>query len=596
MSLSRLLRLLAALLALATAVLVGRMATTEWQTLQRASASLKAVDQLRLALLAAEMVSRERGPTNGVLGDVSPPRPERVAALTEARARTDHAFDALQHVLPATTIEPIRRDAAQRFAASRVALGQARTAADRTTAMPGEQRAPETIRSVVRDMVDVVPMLAPAVGLFANDALQAYPALSDDVQAARLTAELREYAGLLGSHFTAALARQLPLAAEERVAIERTRGRIDELRFLVELRVQVPGQAGAVMQAWQAVEDHYFGQADLLLARIITAGESDGRYWLDAAGFAARYVPDMNTMVALRDVLLAQARQHAVDEHEHAARMLATVAAGSGILLAVLLGTMVMMHRRVLRPLAATTRALNALARSELDAPLPRPVADDEMAAVIGAVRTLQVQTRQREALERERDELIERLREQSNTDFLTGLPNRRAFFATAERDLAQARRHGYGAVAILLDVDRFKQFNDSLGHAAGDQALTVVATTLRRELRAGDLVARFGGEEFVLLLNHCDREQGLRQAERLRRAIAAAPVGCPSGEVVHVTASLGVADSIRHGLDLQLLLSQADAAMYRAKEAGRNRVVAADGPDALRSGTGSSTAPASAP
>jgi len=593
MSLSRLLRLLAALLALATAVLVGRMATTEWQTLQRAGASLKAVDELWLALLAAEMVSRERGPTNGVLGDISPPRAERVAALTEARARTDHAFDALQHVLPATTIDPIRRDAAQRFAASRVALGQARAAVDRTTAMASEQRAPETIRSVVRDMVAVVPMLAPAVGLFANDAQQADPALSDDVQAARLTAELREYAGLLGSHFTAALARQQPLAAEERVAIERTRGRIDELRFLVELRVQVPDQAGAVMQAWRAVEDHYFGQADLLLARVIAAGESDGRYGLDAAGFAARYVPDMNTMLALRDVLLAQARQHAVDEHEHAARMLATVAAGSGILLTVLLGTMVMMHRRVLRPLAATTRALNALARNELDAPLPRPVADDEMAAVIGAVRTLQVQTRQREALERERDELIERLREQSNTDFLTGLPNRRAFFATAERDLAQARRHGYGVVAILLDVDRFKQFNDSLGHAAGDQALTVVATTLRRELRVGDLVARFGGEEFVLLLNHCDREQGLRQAERSRQAIAAAPVGCPSGEVVHVTASLGLADSIRHGLELEALLSQADAAMYRAKEAGRNRVVAADGPDALRSETGSSTAPA---
>jgi len=581
MSLSRLLSLLATLLALATATLVGRMAVTEWQTVQRATASLKAVSQLHLALLAAEMVSRERGPTNGVLGDASPPRPERLQALTEARARTDRAFDALQQALPLITSEALRRDAVQRFAASRVALGQARAAVDRTAAVVWQQRAPGAIRTAVYGMVAVVPMLAPIIGTLANDAQQAYPALSDDVQGARLTAELREYAGLLGSHFTAALARQQPFLAEEQAAIERTRGRIDELRFLVELRVQVPGQAGAVLQAWQTVEEHYFRTGGQLLSRVIAAGQSDGRYGMDAAGFAALYVPDMNTMLTLRDVLLTQAGERAAAERDRAERLLIVVAAGSGVLLAVLAGTIVMMHRRVLRPLAETTRALKALARNELEAPLPRPLADDEIAAVIGAVRTLQEQTRLREALERERDELIDRLREQSNTDFLTGLPNRRAFLTAAERDIAQARRQGFGVVTILLDVDRFKQFNDSLGHAAGDQALVAVANAVRRELRLGDLVARFGGEEFVLLLSHCDRERGLRLAERLREAIAMAPVACPSGDVVHVTASLGVADSKDFGLILGDLLSKADAAMYRAKQAGRDRVAIADLVDA---------------
>jgi diguanylate cyclase (GGDEF)-like protein len=228
--------------------------------------------------------------------------------------------------------------------------------------------------------------------------------------------------------------------------------------------------------------------------------------------------------------------------------------------------------------LARTTQALHALARNELEAPLPMPLANDEIAAVIGAVSTLQVQTRQREALEDERDDLIERLRDMSNTDFLTGLPNRRAFLTAAEADLAQAGRHGFGVVAILLDIDKFKQFNDELGHAAGDQALTEVAQTVRRSLRLGDLVARYGGEEFVLLLSHCDRHRGLRFAERLRLAIAAAPIVTPSGVLMHVTASLGVADSERHGLGLEALLSRADAAMYRAKDEGRNRVVLADG------------------
>jgi len=592
MSLSRLLGLLATLLALATATLVGRMAVTELHTVQRATASLKAVSQLHLALLAAEMVSRERGPTNGVLGDAAPPKPERLQALTEARARTDRAFDALQQALPLIASEPLRRDATERFAASHAALGQARAVVDRTAAIALDQRAPGAIRTAVYGMVAVVPMLAPIIGTLANEAQQAYPALSDDVQGARLTAELREYAGLLGSHFTAALARQQPFLAEERAAIERTRGRVDELRFLVELRVQVPGQASSVLQGWQTVEEHYFQTAGQLLSRVIAAGESDGRYGMDAAGFAALYVPDMNTMLTLRDALLAQAGERAAAERDRAERLLIIVAAGSGVLLAVLAGTIVMMHRRVLRPLAVTTRALKALARNELEAPLPRPLADDEIAAVISAVRTLQEQTRLREALERERDELIVRLREQSNTDFLTGLPNRRAFLSAAERDIAQARRQGFGVVTILLDVDRFKQFNDSLGHAAGDQALTVVANAVRRELRLGDLVARFGGEEFVLLLSHCDRERGLRLAERLREAIEMAPVACPSGAVVHVTASLGMADSKDFGLVLGDLLSQADAAMYQAKQAGRNRVAIADRVDAVNPHDGDLASP----
>ena len=175
---------------------------------------------------------------------------------------------------------------------------------------------------------------------------------------------------------------------------------------------------------------------------------------------------------------------------------------------------------------------------------------------------------------------MIERLRALSNTDFLTGLPNRRAFMQAAERELAQAHRHGTGMVLVLLDVDHFKQFNDSHGHAAGDDALVAVGDAVRRAMRAGDLVARFGGEEFVLLLNHCNAQQGQAFAERLRAAIAHAPVGdAARGLQPHVTASLGLTDASGNTADLAELLQRADQAMYQAKEAGRNRVVLAAPP-----------------
>lgn len=577
MQLSRMLHLLGALVLVATMVLVGRLATTEWQSVHKASESLRLLEQLQRGLVAVEMVSRERGPTNGALGDALPMAQPRAQALQEARARTDQAFEALRQAVaaaPRSTADGIHL--VQSLQTARSALVQARADVDQVLALPQAQRSAEAIRDAVQGMVAVVPLLSPVTNPLASAAQHAYPALGDDVQGARLAAALREYAGLLGSHFTAALVKAQPFSAAERRAIDETRGRIAQLRTLVELRLQLPDEAPSVSQAWSTVEARYFGVAQALLGQVLVQGDGDGHYGLSAAEFAALYVPEMNPILALRDALLAQARDRAQQEHQRALRVLVWALAGSGALLLVLGGALYVIQHRVLQPLAKTTRALKALANNDLQAPLPVPLAEDEMSAVIGAVRALQGQTRRRQDLERERDLLIEQLREQSETDYLTGLPNRRAFITQARTALAQATRYGVDMAVLVLDVDWFKQLNDSMGHAAGDKALLAVADVVRTELREGDLAARFGGEEFVLLLSHCNREQGLQFPNRLREKVAAAQVMGAADPEVRVTVSLGIADSAHGGWGLDALLSAADAAMYQAKNAGRNRAVAA--------------------
>ncbi|PJI96176.1 diguanylate cyclase (GGDEF)-like protein [Acidovorax sp. 69] len=576
MQLSRMLHLLGALVLVATIALVGRMATTEWRSVHQASESLRLLDQLRLGLLAVEMVSRERGPTNGALGDALPLEAHRAQALQEARARTDQAFDALLQAV-AFVPRPAVGSAglAQSVQVARQALVKARSGVDEALAMPQSQRSATTIREAVYGMVAVVPLLAPVTNALASTAQHAYPVLSDDVQGARLAVDLREYAGLLGSHFTAALVKGEPFSPAERRAIDETRGRIAQLRALVELRLPLPGKSAAAVHAWGRVEARYFGVTQALLDTVLAQGDGDGHYGLSAAGFAALYVPEMNPILELRDALLVQAHEQASQEYQRALRVLIWALAGSGVLLVVLGGALYVIQYRVLQPLAKTTRALSALANDNLQAPLPELMADDEMAAVIGAVRSLQGQTMRRQELERERDRLIEQLKEQSETDYLTGLPNRRSFIAKARSVLAQAMRYDVDVALVVLDIDWFKQLNDTLGHAAGDKALLSVADVLRAQLREGDLVARFGGEEFVVLLRHCDREQGLQFAERLREMIAGAQVLGTADPAVAVTASLGIADSGRLGWGLDALLSAADAAMYQAKNAGRNRAVA---------------------
>ncbi len=167
------------------------------------------------------------------------------------------------------------------------------------------------------------------------------------------------------------------------------------------------------------------------------------------------------------------------------------------------------------------------------------------------------------------RQELLQRLERQSMADALTGLGNRRAFDEALEVELKRARRAGGWVGLVMMDVDHFKRFNDQHGHQAGDDALVTVGHVLTRVARAEDRACRIGGEEFALLLPGADERAAAIVAERVRRDVEhRAPAAGP------VTISLGVAAS--RGDDGQALLAVADARLYAAKEAGRNRVVGA--------------------
>jgi diguanylate cyclase (GGDEF)-like protein len=170
-----------------------------------------------------------------------------------------------------------------------------------------------------------------------------------------------------------------------------------------------------------------------------------------------------------------------------------------------------------------------------------------------------------------------EALREQATTDPLTGLANRRTLLQTLDKELERCRRLGTACSVVFVDLDHFKHVNDNHGHPAGDAVLQQAASRMRAILRPYDLVGRYGGEEFVVVLPGCGAAEACVAAERLRASMAgtAMVVGTVS---LRVTCSLGVAaGSAQSGWDRDRLLSAADAALYRAKRAGRDRVVAAD-------------------
>ncbi|MHB2057896.1 GGDEF domain-containing protein [Pseudomonas monsensis] len=167
--------------------------------------------------------------------------------------------------------------------------------------------------------------------------------------------------------------------------------------------------------------------------------------------------------------------------------------------------------------------------------------------------------------------EHLEEQRQKALIDPLTGLPNRAAWSERLEHEIKQWQQHGNTLSLAMLDLDHFKRINDNYGHLAGDKVLKIIATVLRKRLRGPDFIARFGGEEFVLLLPATPPAIGAKLLENLRAAIEACPFHF-KGERVTITISMGMT-TFRSGEHSDLVLKRADQALYRAKNAGRNRV-----------------------
>ena len=193
---------------------------------------------------------------------------------------------------------------------------------------------------------------------------------------------------------------------------------------------------------------------------------------------------------------------------------------------------------------------------------VPIVEADGRVEAYIGASSDLTETIRIRNELER-----------LSQTDELTGIANRRHFMQLAEGEFERARRYRLKYSVISLDVDHFKQVNDRYGHHAGDAVLAGIAHTCRAALRSEDFIGRIGGEEFAVGLPHTGLDDAAMLAERLRKAVEARAFEGDWGGAIRTSISLGVAELRDETADFDRLLRQADAALYQAKDSGRNRI-----------------------
>jgi len=269
--------------------------------------------------------------------------------------------------------------------------------------------------------------------------------------------------------------------------------------------------------------------------------------------------------------------------HELLVWTLAT--AGGGLLVAGVLALLI--ASRVTTQIARINRVVEQVRRGKLDARVDvtgsgilRPLAKgiNSMVARI-AVTQEELQQQIAQATQELRDQK-EAAEQAARTDALTGVASRRAFSEAAEAEMQRALRYRSELSLLMMDLDHFKAVNDTHGHVIGDAVLVSFAQTVLQQVRKVDLVARLGGEEFVVLLPNISAEQSMALAERIRLAFANSHLQV-DGQPLHFTVSIGVAQFDPTELTLTGWLARADAALYRAKAQGRNRVVLeADAPE----------------
>jgi diguanylate cyclase (GGDEF)-like protein len=257
---------------------------------------------------------------------------------------------------------------------------------------------------------------------------------------------------------------------------------------------------------------------------------------------------------------LAVADRPVADAYRQAIRLRNLAFLVIGVLLVVIAVVAYSLAALIARPLRRLTGAAAQVSAGELPAELPAG-GGGELGYLTQVFNTMV------ESLRKHHDELG-RL---STTDTLTGLSNRRHLMNLLTHEIARAKRAAQPFSILMLDVDHFKKYNDSHGHQTGDEVLARVGAVLRNSIRPYDCAARYGGEEFLVMLSATSLDRAMESAERIRKQVRAEPF-----EGGAVTISIGVAEFPSQGDTAESVIGQADAALYEAKRAGRDRVMCA--------------------
>ncbi len=540
-----------------TAILAISVIGQSLDDYRHARQNLRGLESFRLILDTANLLSAERGPSNSVLGATAAQHGALRERLTAFRARSDAILDQLS---TNAGVPP------ELLAPAKAQLQKGRQEVDRVAAIPRDRRGLEDVQSVIENMFEVVDIFQSVIVWKAGALTAQNPELAAPVMIGRIFGELREFGGRIASQIMAPIAVSQPLQLKHLVDSNRTRGRILELWRLAGNQKVIGIHDPRLASDLGDIELMFFGEGLGILDGLVAEGRKSGNYSMTADEFTVRFVNTLKPLERLRGDFLDVTIERLTALRNGALATLVVTIAVTTVILAIMVGLLIAAQRFVFGPLMRAREAVIVLAEDRPTVPFQEPHHHaTEMRRLFDAIAIL------RDSLA-ERASLTKKLKQQAETDGLTGLMNRRALDMIGESHTS-SQVMADGACLILMDIDHFKSINDRYGHLEGDHVLRESVRLMRPMLGQNDIFARFGGEEFVILVPGHDLSEANALAKRIRAALETHEIVLSNGAKLTVTASFGVARGNLGQFAWRRLVEAADAALYRAKSDGRNCV-----------------------
>lgn len=511
----------------------------------------------------ANKISRERAPANKLMSSNQQDFAKHVLELKLYRLTVDEQMKKTLEVLKHSNLPNLDLSLFDRLDE---ALTQGRQQVDAYAALPREQRNAETMDQAILKMFSAWDR--------SHDVLKDVIAVSEGKDTAvsnfyvqiLLLADLRDQAGRAASNVMAHVAFKQPIPETNLARSLQTRKQVMYLWELIDTLQPERDKTEEFKVLHQAVYNEFLAKGLLIVERLMNESIYHRPYYLTGTQLTEAIVDKFSTVVELQNYLLKYSVEKAIIEKHKAQNILLTTVGISLISIFAALFTMIYARKRVFSPLIQAREILFDLSHSSIR-PNPMDTKDQpaNMYSLFTAIQQLKQTLQQRDALEF-------RLKNIAHLDSLTGVANRYAlneYIKLLENQPTQFSE----TCLMVIDIDHFKQVNDVYGHLMGDQVIQFVAEKLKENIRTSDLLVRYGGDEFIVLIENVGMERALKIAEKIRSEIYEAKpldnVRCPD---LKVSISIGVAIGATSWM---ALLEKADRALFQAKEQGKNKVVA---------------------
>ena len=523
--------------------------------------ALTEIQALQAVADLANKISRERAPANKLMSSNQQDFAKHVLELKLYRLTVDEQMKKTLEVLKHSNLPNLDLSLFDRLDE---ALTQGRQQVDAYAALPREQRNAETMDQAILKMFNAWDR--------SHDVLKDVIAVSEGKDTAvsnfyvqiLLLADLRDQAGRAASNVMAHVAFKQPIPETNLARSLQTRKQVMYLWELIDTLQPERDKTEEFKVLHQAVYNEFLAKGLLIVERLMNESIYHRPYYLTGTQLTEAIVDKFSTVVELQKYLLKYSVEKATIEKRKAQNVLLMTVSISLISIFAALFTMIYARKRVFGPLIQAREILFDLSYSSI-----RPNSMDtkdqpaNVYSLFTAIQQLKQTLQQRDALEF-------RLKNIAHLDSLTGVANRYAlneYIKLLENQPTQFSE----TCLMVIDIDHFKQVNDIYGHLMGDQVIQFVAEKLKENIRTSDLLVRYGGDEFIVLIENIGMERALKIAEKIRCEIFEAKsvdsVRCPD---LKVSISIGVAIGATSWM---ALLEKADRALFQAKEQGKNKV-----------------------